>query len=176
MPSFSSLPRALLVRSVCLSAHSGLSVPSRTYLIDTSLMSSRPPASRATLHSQAAARIGRVSLLSARPHPSPAGEAGLTIASPPQPQPNEALHAPSRFAALGRFSEVAPRLPRAARRSPRPPSALLVQGHALGDGLPQTVRRQVHPSACNQTAMANGRGKIEERLARWLDRVDGNEL
>ena len=71
-------------------------------------------------------------------------------------------------------------MPRAARRSPRPPSALLVQGHALGDGLPQTVRRQVHPSACNQTAMANGRGKIEERLARWLlmaqDRVDGNEL
>src|SRR5215467_13781724 len=39
MPSFSSLPRALLVRSVCLSAHSGLSVPSRIYLMDTSLMS-----------------------------------------------------------------------------------------------------------------------------------------
>jgi CRP-like cAMP-binding protein len=31
-----------------------------------------------------------------------------------------------------------------------------------------------------ETALANGRGKIEERLARWLlmahDRVDGNEI
>ena len=42
--------------------------------------------------------------------------------------------------------------------------------------------RYVHDflTQTTQTAMANGRGKIEERLARWLlmaqDRVDGNEL
>src|SRR5262245_10712264 len=62
MPSFSSLPRALLVRSVCLSAHSGPSAARRTYLMDTSLISLVGPASRATLHPPAAAHIGFASL------------------------------------------------------------------------------------------------------------------
>src|SRR5262249_29166447 len=60
MPSFSSLPRALLVRSDCLSAHSGLSVPSRTYLMDTSVMSSVPPRKHASLHLPSAASMGLV--------------------------------------------------------------------------------------------------------------------
>ena len=48
--------------------------------------------------------------------------------------------------------------------------------------LHQVLLRYVHDflTQTTQTAMANGRGKIEERLARWLlmaqDRVDGNEL
>jgi CRP-like cAMP-binding protein len=48
--------------------------------------------------------------------------------------------------------------------------------------LHQVLLRYVHAflTQTTQTAMANGRGKIEERLARWLlmaqDRVGGNEL
>jgi CRP-like cAMP-binding protein len=41
------------------------------------------------------------------------------------------------------------------------------------------LRARLHDQA-TQTALANGRSKIEERLARWLlmanDRIDGNEL
>jgi CRP-like cAMP-binding protein len=50
------------------------------------------------------------------------------------------------------------------------------------DTLLQVLLRSVHAflTQTTQTALANGRSKIEERLARWLlmahDRIDGNEL
>ncbi len=53
---------------------------------------------------------------------------------------------------------------------------------AASSSLQQVLLRYAHAflMQTTQTALANGRSKIEERLARWLllaaDRVDGNEL
>jgi hypothetical protein len=62
------------------------------------------------------------------------------------------------------------------------PADRLREAIAKSVTLHQVLLRYVHDflMQTTQTAMANGRGKIEERLARWLlmaqDRIDGNEL
>ena len=61
-------------------------------------------------------------------------------------------------------------------------AAALREAIRASDTLHQLLLRYVHSfmTQTTQTALANGRSKIEERLARWLlladDRVDGNEL
>ncbi len=58
----------------------------------------------------------------------------------------------------------------------------LQEAIAKSPTLHQVLLRYVHVfmMQATQTALANGRGKIEERLARWLlmvhDRIDGNEV
>lgn len=58
----------------------------------------------------------------------------------------------------------------------------LRQGLEESPGLQRVLLRYVQAflAQTTQTALANGRSKIEERLARWLlmahDRIDGNEL
>jgi CRP-like cAMP-binding protein len=62
------------------------------------------------------------------------------------------------------------------------PADRLREAIAKSVSLHQVLLRYVQAflTQTTQTALANGRGKIEERLARWLllaqDRVDGNEL
>ena len=62
------------------------------------------------------------------------------------------------------------------------PADRLREAIAKSVTLHHVLLRYVHDflTQTTQTAMANGRGKIEERLARWLlmaqDRVDGNEI
>lgn len=64
----------------------------------------------------------------------------------------------------------------------RPPAAKLRAAIAASAGIQQALLRSVHAflTQTTATALANGRGKIEERLARWLlmahDRVDSDEL
>jgi Crp-like helix-turn-helix domain len=58
----------------------------------------------------------------------------------------------------------------------------LREAMAAGDALHQVFLRYAHAflMQTTQTALADGRSKIEERLARWLlmaaDRIDGDEL
>jgi CRP-like cAMP-binding protein len=62
------------------------------------------------------------------------------------------------------------------------PADRLREAVAKSPTLHQVLLRYVHAFIiqATQTALANGRGKIEERLARWLlmvhDRIDGDEL
>jgi hypothetical protein len=64
----------------------------------------------------------------------------------------------------------------------RLPASELRKAIAVSNTLHVALLRYVHSfmTQTTQTALANGRGKIEERLARWLlmarDRVDGDEI
>ena len=61
-------------------------------------------------------------------------------------------------------------------------AARLREAIAKSSALHQVLLRYVNlfMSQTTETALANGRGKIEERLARWLllahDRIDGDDL
>jgi CRP-like cAMP-binding protein len=65
-------------------------------------------------------------------------------------------------------------------RGRRLPADKLRQGLQASSSLQHVLLRYVHSylAQTTQTALANGRGKIEERLARWLlmahDRIDGD--